>query len=272
MYLSAQCPRCQVGVITSLSCPACGLVRARSGAELTLASPGMRLLAHIIATLIAFFTLGIGYLIWWFIVANRGYSPAKQLLGLRVITLDGRPAGLGTMLLRSFVGKYVLAVVTFSFYNIVDSLWLVWDKDRQCLHDKLAKTLVVKDDPALDAAHAVGYARQALPHGRPAPSPLPPARAWDAVSVSADPAEPQRHPIPALPPARPVAAAPTQDAPKNGSRPRPQRGGTGTPAERLHQLEQARAAGAVTDEQYRYWKRRIRREAAIPDPRSPRSG
>jgi uncharacterized RDD family membrane protein YckC len=32
-----------------------------------------------------------------------------------------------------------------SWLGIINSLWCLWDPDRQCLHDKVADTIVVND-------------------------------------------------------------------------------------------------------------------------------
>ena len=35
-----------------------------------------------------------------------------------------------------------------SIYGLLDTLWLLWDRRRQCLHDKAAHTVVVKTSTA----------------------------------------------------------------------------------------------------------------------------
>jgi uncharacterized RDD family membrane protein YckC len=287
MNAPAACPRCRLAVINGIACPSCGLVQARDGSWLTLASPGKRLLGYIIPALlfflleffvfIVFFSsvidLGaaasgvgsigasvgtymflsalilaaiLGYGVWWLLVAGEGYSPAKKLLGIRVVNMDGSHATLGTMLLRSLVGKYLLAAI-IPFYFVLDGLWLLWDRDRQCLHDKFAKTLVVNDAPE-PAYAAQDWNRGQAPYvAPPAPPPAPVAGGnWD---------EPMRpiQPSPQYSAPRPMAAAPRQRG----------RAGSGSPAERLRQLESAHAAGKVTEEQYQYWKQRLRKEAGL---------
>ena len=95
-------------------------------------------------------TLIIGYIIWWLFALRRGQTPAKQLLGIRVFRTDGRQSDWGWTFIREFLIKLVvfeLAVdtVTFGVGSIVDVLWPFWYKDRQALHDKIMKTVVVDD-------------------------------------------------------------------------------------------------------------------------------
>ncbi len=87
------------------------------------------------------------WLLWLLRVAPRGQTPGKQLLGLYVVRADGSVAGLGHMLLREValkgVGLWLSTAVTFGFAWVIAALWCLWDKDRQCLWDKVAGTRVV---------------------------------------------------------------------------------------------------------------------------------
>ncbi|MDE2932267.1 MAG: RDD family protein [Chloroflexota bacterium] len=60
-----------------------------------LASQGRRLAGAVLDVGIFLLTLGIGWVIWYLIAVRRGQSPAKRLLGMRVIREDGAPATLG---------------------------------------------------------------------------------------------------------------------------------------------------------------------------------
>jgi uncharacterized RDD family membrane protein YckC len=66
------------------------------------------------------------------------------MLGIMVVheetgQLIGGPAGL----LRWFVG-FVISLVTLGIGGLVDSLWPLWDKRSQTLHDKVVHTVVVE--------------------------------------------------------------------------------------------------------------------------------
>jgi uncharacterized RDD family membrane protein YckC len=61
-----------------------------------------------------------------------------MMLGLQFVNRDGSPLGLVASLLR-FVGYLVSTLVL-----MLGFLWIIWDKDKQGWHDKIAGTLVVK--------------------------------------------------------------------------------------------------------------------------------
>lgn len=102
--------------------------------------------------------------VWFLIARDKGQSPAKMLLGMRAVRDDGRPASLGWMLLRDVWLRYVLFIafgvvlsliggaiglwIDFALFAVA-ALWCVWDRNRQCLWDKVAGTRVVLS-PARD--------------------------------------------------------------------------------------------------------------------------
>ena len=113
-----------------------------------LASFLQRLLAAILDSVLFLLLLGIGYAIWWLIVLGRAQTPGKQLAGIMVIRDTGEPCTWGYMFLREFVIKGLvggfLSGITAGIYFAVDSLWPLFDDDRQTLHDKMVNTLVVQ--------------------------------------------------------------------------------------------------------------------------------
>ena len=111
---------------------------------------GRRVAAYFLDIVLFFLTLIIGYIVWWLFALRRGQTPGKQLLGIRVIRADGRPSDWGWTFIREFVIKFILFevavdTVTFGLGSILDCLWAFWDRDRQALHDKIVKTIVVDD-------------------------------------------------------------------------------------------------------------------------------
>lgn len=98
----------------------------------------------------AFFGIGgllalIGLAVWiWltvkYVLAN-GQSIAKKMLGIKVVRTDGSRASLGRIFwLRNFVNA-LLGIIPL--YGLVDAL-LIFGEPRQCIHDKLADTIVIK--------------------------------------------------------------------------------------------------------------------------------
>jgi uncharacterized RDD family membrane protein YckC len=89
-----------------------------------------------------------GFAYWIYLVGwragIRGQSPGKRLLGVHVRTTSGLQVpggGAGLLRLAVMVG---IAAVTCGFGGLLDDLWLLWDPQRQCLHDKVVSTVVVQ--------------------------------------------------------------------------------------------------------------------------------
>jgi uncharacterized RDD family membrane protein YckC len=110
------------------------------------ASPGRRLGAYLLDALLIILTLGIGWLIWFIFTAMDGQTPAKKLLGLYIIKADATRAGGGYTWLREFLIKGLVTglinLIACGVYSLVAGLWCTWDKDRQCLWDKMSGTFV----------------------------------------------------------------------------------------------------------------------------------
>jgi uncharacterized RDD family membrane protein YckC len=112
-------------------------------AGITTTSARKRLAGFLLDVVLLVATLGIGYLVWTLILYRSGRSPAKQLLGMRVIKLkDDRPSGWWRTLWRE-IAKLVMLTV------LVSAFWILWDYDNQELWDKFAETLVVDWPPSV---------------------------------------------------------------------------------------------------------------------------
>jgi uncharacterized RDD family membrane protein YckC len=88
----------------------------------------------------------IGILYFGFQHGKWGQSIGKRALGMRVVrAADGGPIGYGAAFLR--VGfTYILSTITLGFGALVDVVFILWDRRKQALHDKVAKTVVVNAD------------------------------------------------------------------------------------------------------------------------------
>jgi uncharacterized RDD family membrane protein YckC len=112
-----------------------------------------RLGGNLLEGLLAVVTLFVGWIIWSAIVWGRGQTPAKQLLGKRVLLRDSlTPAGRGRMCVREVLCKGLIGFLSnLTFVGFVVYFWLLWDSDRQELWDKMVGTVVVNDpENALD--------------------------------------------------------------------------------------------------------------------------
>lgn len=75
------------------------------------------------------------------LVKRNGQSIGKKLLGIKVVRTDGSKASLGRIFwLRNFINA-LLGIIPL--YGLIDIL-LIFGEPRQCLHDKIADTIVVK--------------------------------------------------------------------------------------------------------------------------------
>ena len=76
-----------------------------------------------------------------FLALMRGQTPGKKVAGIRVIRLDGKP--LGWWICFERFGGYA---ASFSV-GLLGFLQILWDRNRQGLHDKACETVVVRDNP-----------------------------------------------------------------------------------------------------------------------------
>src|SRR5690606_1805767 len=79
------------------------------------------------------------------LVHRYGQTIGKRMLGIRVVRSDGSRATLGRIFwLRNFVNGLPSAIpFVGNFYFFVDSLFIFGPR-RQCLHDLIADTIVVR--------------------------------------------------------------------------------------------------------------------------------
>lgn len=118
-------------------------------------------------------TLFFGYIIWSLVVWGQGLTPGKQILKMRVYSIDtGKPATWGHMAIRqflipmafsaAFIPFFILAFAAgeystlgFSFValgyiaifglELTDAFWILRGNQRQRLTDLWARTYVVNE-------------------------------------------------------------------------------------------------------------------------------
>ena len=104
------------------------------------------------AALAQFFGIGgllalLAFIAWIWLtvlfVSRNGQTIAKKLLGIKVVRTDGSKASLGRIFWLRNVVNVVLTVVIPFIYWLADLLF-IFGESRQCLHDKIADTMVVK--------------------------------------------------------------------------------------------------------------------------------
>jgi uncharacterized RDD family membrane protein YckC len=79
---------------------------------------------------IIYFTVMIG--------SSRGQTVGQMAMGIRVIDFNtGGPIGYG----RAFI-RWLVAIIS-GVVLLLGYLWMLWDKEKQCWHDKAANDVVV---------------------------------------------------------------------------------------------------------------------------------
>ena len=100
--------------------------------------------AGVISMIGAVLTL-IGFGVWaWLTIGYmklNGQSIAKKMLTIKVVRSDGSPASLGRLIWLRNVVNWLISIIPL--YGFIDSLF-IFGESRQCLHDKIADTIVVK--------------------------------------------------------------------------------------------------------------------------------
>lgn len=87
----------------------------------------------------------IGLAVWGWLtftyVKRNGQTMAKKLLNIKVVRSNGEASSVGRIFwLRNIVNGLISIV---PLYGLIDALF-IFSESRQCLHDKLADTIVIK--------------------------------------------------------------------------------------------------------------------------------
>jgi uncharacterized RDD family membrane protein YckC len=157
--LAAGCRSC--GATLAPGARWCAICHASAipGVTGTLATPARRLAAYVIDFFMPLLLIGalaglafvmnsgvlvallsVAYIGWSLVLFSRGTTPGKHMLGMDVIDENGHLAGFGKMFVREWIGKLIISHMVFG----LGLVWILIDKDRQCWHDKLVNTYVVK--------------------------------------------------------------------------------------------------------------------------------
>lgn len=86
----------------------------------------------------------VGMIVWavvtFRLVQKNGQTIAKKLLGIKVVRTDGSKASVSRIFWLRNVVNTLLSMIPF--YGLIDALFIFGER-RQCLHDKIADTIVV---------------------------------------------------------------------------------------------------------------------------------
>ena len=81
-----------------------------------------------------------------------GKTLGKATFGLRVVNYENVNPGIPKAILREVVGKFISSLVlNLGFF------WIIWDKNKQGWHDKMAKTYVLQEVPLKGFKKGLAY-------------------------------------------------------------------------------------------------------------------
>ena len=96
--------------------------------------------------LIGFALAMMGFVVWIGLtiryVLRNGQSIAKKITSIKVVRRDGSPVNLGRIFWMRNVANGILSIIPL--YGLIEILF-IFSESRQCIHDKLADTIVVKE-------------------------------------------------------------------------------------------------------------------------------
>jgi len=111
-----------------------GIVTAVAGNSST--SSVVALVSMVVSLI--FFVLELVYFIYF--IGAKGQTLGKMALKIKVVTAGTNEVpGYLKAFLREVVGKFLS-----SFALLLGFLWMLWDKNKQTWHDKIAGTVVIK--------------------------------------------------------------------------------------------------------------------------------
>ena len=181
---SERCPVCEEYPGVGVFCSECGVLSSHPTSG-DYAAPYQLRLAGELLDLVLFLLVPV-WLYWMWTTSRDGQSPGKSLLNLYVIHESGQPITPQRLWVRELIVKrLLLGLVGYALSllgPIINAAWILFNPDRQCVHDRMVGTLVVvRRDPPELAESAPKFEQQDIvmpppsPQGPPVkPPPTPP--------------------------------------------------------------------------------------------------
>ena len=100
----------------------------------------------IFAGLVSLVVLGAPLIYYLLFTGLKEQTLGKMALGIKVVDDRGNVPGIRRAVLREIVGKLLLGLVPLLglLWILTDNLWVVRDRRKQALHDKIGRTYVVR--------------------------------------------------------------------------------------------------------------------------------
>jgi uncharacterized RDD family membrane protein YckC len=73
-----------------------------------------------------------------------GQTLGKKFVGLKVVSSDGSKVTWGQSVVRFLVDFLFMGILPVALVGFLDPLWVSWDKRKQAIHDKAARTRVIR--------------------------------------------------------------------------------------------------------------------------------
>jgi uncharacterized RDD family membrane protein YckC len=90
--------------------------------------------------------------VWFFYDALQhakwGQTLGKRVLSTRVVSAYDRSPISGAAAVKRAAVYAIVPIIPLigTIFEVLNDLWLLWDRRRQCLHDKAARTIVIRTD------------------------------------------------------------------------------------------------------------------------------
>lgn len=113
------------------------------GRSILHANPGENPFRYMIMNMVVF--LCVFLVVQGYLLATRGQTVAKALLGMRIVGPGGEKVSAVRVIgLRYGIGWFIgIVPLVGGIYGLVDAL-MIFRESRRCIHDSIANTIVVK--------------------------------------------------------------------------------------------------------------------------------
>jgi len=75
-----------------------------------------------------------------YFIGKKGQTPGKMAMDIQVVSTETKnPPGYLMAFIREYPAKILSTILLFFGY-----LWVLWDPNKQALHDKIARTIVIR--------------------------------------------------------------------------------------------------------------------------------
>jgi uncharacterized RDD family membrane protein YckC len=81
--------------------------------------------------------VGLLFIAYYIVMVGRGQTYGDQIAGIRIVDANGNAPGYGKATIRLIMQGILGSIFLLTY------LWVLWDADKQTLHDKIAGTITI---------------------------------------------------------------------------------------------------------------------------------